>query len=254
VQNVEEAVERAQRLVHPQSLAYATFFHAWVRHDRGEEEPALELAESAMALSKEHGLPQIREWARVARAWALCAQGRAREGVDELRRSLYAQQQMQSLLERPYCLGLLARGLSQQGLHLDGLGYLDEALALIEQTEERFYEAELYRLRGDVLLGRALEDEATADRDGLVSARPRCDDPLILEAEAAYQKALQVARRSQVRTLELRAASSRFRLRQRLGDAGPARQALSEALAWFTEGTATPHVTDARRLVNEVDG
>jgi hypothetical protein len=104
-----------------------------------------------------------------------------------------------------------------------------------------------------VLLGRALEDEATAERDGVAAARPRRDDPLIMEVDAAYERAIAVARAAQTRTLELRAACSRFRLHQRLGDPGPARQAVSEALAWFSEGTATPYLVEARRLVDEVD-
>jgi tetratricopeptide (TPR) repeat protein len=253
VASVREAVARAQRLVHPQSVAYATFFSAWVHHDRGEEQAALELAEASMALAREHGLHQIREWARVARGSALCAQGRAREGVEELRRSLHAQQQMHALLERPYCLGLLARGLGLQGLHQEALGYVDEALALAAQTGERFYEAELHRLRGDLLLARALEDEATAERDGLVAGRPRADDPLIVEAEAAYETAVASARATGARTLGLRAACSRLRLRRRLGDAEAARQALVEELAGFTEGADAPHVAEARRLASGVE-
>ena len=84
-------------------------------------------------------------------------------------------------------------------------------------------------------------------------ARPRSDDPLIADAEAAYQKAIAVARASGARTLELRAAASRFRLRQRLGEADSARNDLAAVLEGFTEGRETPYVADARRLVAGVD-
>jgi len=249
VRCADVAVERARRIVHPQSLAYATFWQAWIRHDLGEVEPVLRLAESAIAQSEEHGLPQIREWARIARGWALCTMGRLREGVDEVRRSLSLQERMHSALERPYCLGLLARGLALQGQHDEALERLDEALALVEANGERLYEAEIHRLRGDVLLARVLEDEATAGPGDGGLARPRTEDPLLCRAQEEYEKAVEVARRSGARMHELRAAASLFRLRQRLGDPGAARALLEDAAAPFDGRTGVPYLAEAQRLL-----
>jgi adenylate cyclase len=249
VRHVSEAVEQARRLNHHQSLAYATFFEAWIRHERGEVGAAFERADAAMALSQEHGLQQIQEWARIARGSALCAQGKVKEGVAEIRRSLAAQEHMHSNLERPYSLGLLAWGLSRQGDHEEALRLLDTALALMDRNEERFCEAELHRLRGEVLLARALEDEVTADRDGAIPARPRRDDPTLLEAAAAFEKALELARAAAARTVELRAATGLLRLWQRVGEAGPSRARLVEVLERFTEGATTPRLVEARGLL-----
>jgi tetratricopeptide (TPR) repeat protein len=252
VRFADEAAQRATRLVHPQSLAYATFFQAWIRHDRGEVDSVLALSEAAMAQSKEQGLHQIREWARAARGWALCTQGRLRDGVEEIRRSLDLQEKMHSALERPYCLALLARGLAQQGQHAEAVKSMDEALALIEANEERIYEAEIHRLRGDVFLARALEDEVTVGREhsqGAPIARPRPDDPLIAQARASYERAIELARRSGAHMHELTAAVSLFRLWQRLGDSRGARDAVVDACARLGEANEAPYVAEARRLV-----
>jgi tetratricopeptide (TPR) repeat protein len=247
---VDGALERAQRLVHPQSLAYSTFWQAWIRHDRGEVDLALERADAALALCKEHGLYQIGAWARAVRGFALCAQGRLRDGVSEIRRSLEVQEPMHSALERPYCLAMLARGLALQGQHEQALKHLDEALALAAAHEDRGYKAEIHRLRGEVLLSRALENEATAEREGVEApSRPKREDPFQTAAAAAFERAIAVAQRAEARTLELKAALSLFRLRWSIADDTTARAALAKALASFTEGRDTPHLAEARRVL-----
>jgi adenylate cyclase len=238
---VLEASEKARRLNHHQSIAYTTFFESWIRHERGEVDLTRERAEAAMALSKEHGLHQILEWARIARGWALCAQGKVREGVADMRRSLETQRLMHSALEGPYTLGLLAWALSRQGEHEEALRQLDEARRLIEANDERYCEAELLRLRGEVLLSKALESEVTAAREG-EAPRPHQADPLLAEAAAAFGQALHLARERGTRTVELRAAVSLFRLEKD-------EDALKTALDRLTEGVESPLVTSARALL-----
>jgi tetratricopeptide (TPR) repeat protein/tRNA A-37 threonylcarbamoyl transferase component Bud32 len=251
---VQEAADRARALVHPQSVAYATFYVAWIRHDRGEVDEAAAEVERAMELCTEHGLSQIIEWARLVRGWALCARGRLREGTDEVRRSLAAQRAMHSELERPYCLAILARGLAGQGEFEEALECVAEALAIVQKSDERSYEAEIYRLGGEVLLARAVEraDTAVVERTGDAlggGESPSAADALLAEAEAAFEKAITLAREAGAKTLELRALSSLFHLRERTGDPAPVREDLASLLASFTEGLDTPPLVEARRLL-----
>jgi len=232
-----EAVERAQGLAHSHSLAYAMFFLSYVHQGRGEAAAARQQAEVAMALSRELGLLQILEWGHVVHGWALIAQGTVAEGVAELRKSLNAQQEFHSQIERPYWLTVLAQGLSRQGEHDEALAKTAEALAIVESSEERGYEPEIHRTRGEVLLARAGRADAERAAEGYAGAR------------ASFERALELARASGARSLELHAAKSLFRLGQALDDVGPARGVLAEVVAGFAEGAETPYLAQAREML-----
>ncbi len=226
------SVELANRLAHPHSLAYATFWVGWIHHTRGEYAEACRHLEPAMALGREHGFPQVLEWGRVLRGSALTRMGRATEGISEIRKSLDRQRVMRSLLERSYCLTLLAEALGGEGACEEALLLCDEALELARRTEGRSYEPETHRVRGEMLL-----------RLG--------DDARLPEAEAEFQCALDQAREAQCRLLELRAAVSYFRLRRRLGQTAVGRAVLAQVAGWFTEGADSPALSEARKLVDE---
>jgi hypothetical protein len=167
-----------------------------------------------------------------------------------MRRNLEAQEAMHSALERPYSLGLLSFGLSRQGDYAEAQKRVDEGLALVEKNEERICEADLHRVRGEVLLARALEDdEVTAERVGDMAAAPRAGDPRVAEAEAELERAQALAREMGAFTVELRAAATLFRLRQRSGDPGTSRAALESALGRIAEGEGSPRVVEARSLL-----
>ena len=108
---------------------------------------------------------------------------------------------------------------------------LAETLALVHKTGERFYEAELYRLQGELLLMQSIPDEQ--------------------QAETCFRHALDVARHQGARSLELRAAMSLGRLWQRQGKTAPARQVLAEVYAWFTEGFDTADPKEAQALLEQ---
>jgi predicted ATPase len=126
----------------------------------------------------------------------------------------------------PYYLALLAEAYGQAGQPEAGLTCLTEALTLAEATAERWWEAELYRLKGELLLRLSLPD--------------------ISQATACFHQALEVARRQQAKSLELRAALSLSRLWQQHGKQDQARQLLTEVYSWFTEGFETPDLQEAR--------
>ena len=114
----------------------------------------------------------------------------------------------------------------------EGLAVLAEAQALVEKTGERYYEAELQRLKGELLLAQSPDDPA--------------------EAEACFHNALEIARRQHAKSLELRTAMSLARLWQRQGKEGDARQLLNDVFVWFTEGFDTADLREARALLDEL--
>jgi predicted ATPase len=112
----------------------------------------------------------------------------------------------------------------------DALALLTDALAAVETSEERFYEAELYRLKGELLLMQGNE----------------------AEAEASFQKAIEVARMQEAKSWELRATVSLCRLRQQQGKREEAHPMLAEIYGWFTEGFGTPDLKEAQALLEEL--
>jgi ATP/maltotriose-dependent transcriptional regulator MalT len=149
-----------------------------------------------------------------------------------MRKSLEHQRSMRSLLERSYCLTLLAEALGGIGASEEGLAVCDEALEFARRTEGRCYEPETHHIRGEILLSLG-------------------DDKRLEEAEAEFKAAMQQAHEAQCHLLELRAAISYFRLRRRLGDSPGGRAMLAEVADRFTEGLNSPAVTEARILLDK---
>jgi predicted ATPase len=127
---------------------------------------------------------------------------------------------------------ILAEACGQADQQDDGLRLLAEALAVADNTAERWYEAELYRLKGELLL--------------------QCSVAQPAEAEACFQQALAVARRQQAKSLELRAAMSLARLWQQQGKDAEARELLGSIYGWFTEGFDTADLQEAKALLAEL--
>jgi predicted ATPase len=146
-----------------------------------------------------------------------------REGLAELRA-------MGVEVLRPYLLALLAEVYESSGQIEAGLGVLEEALVLAENHTERFNEADLHRLKGEFLLR-------------------QCGEAGV-EVEACFQRALDIARHQQAKSLELRAATSLARLWQQQGRRDDARQLLAEVYGWFTEGFDTTDLQDAKACLD----
>ena len=229
IEKAVTAIELANRLEHPPSLTYATFWVGWIRLLRGEDAEACHNLESAMEMCRTHGFPHILEWGRVFRGSALTHLGQVSEGIAEMRKSLDKQMAMRCLVDRPHCLTLLAESLLQVNRHEEALALCDEALRIACTTEGRFYDSETHRIRGKVLL--ALNP---ADSVG---------------AETEFQESLCIARASQCRALELRAAISLHRLRRKFGGASVEVPELAEAAAWFLHDADSPWVLEARTLL-----
>jgi predicted ATPase len=138
-------------------------------------------------------------------------------------------------------LALLAEAYGNVGQATDGLQLVIEALATEHKRGEQYYQAELYRLKGELLF---LQQNNGQQASGY--------GPAGAEAEAFFQQALAVARHQQAKSLELRTAMSLARLWQRQGKYAEARQVLAPLYSWFTEGLDTPDLQEARALLQEL--
>jgi predicted ATPase len=171
------------------------------------------------------------------RGWALAEQGQGEEGITQLRQGLATFRAIGSGLQQPHCLALLAEAYGKRGQSEEGLALLAEALAIVNNTEERNYEAELYRLKGTL----TLQSQVQGPKSQVEK-----------EAEECFWKASEIARKQQAKSLELRAVMSLSRLWQRQGKREEARQMLAEIYNWFTEGFETPDLQEATALLIEL--
>jgi class 3 adenylate cyclase/predicted ATPase len=243
-----EALTLAQELSHPFSLGLALYFAAKLHQYRREVQATQARAEAAITLSSERGFPSWLANGMVLRGWALAAQGQRAEGIAQLRQGLAARRATGEELAQPYFLALLAEACQHAGQTEEGLTVLAEALALVDRTAEHWWEAELYRLKGELLLqsgGQSRESGVLTLDTGLQT--------LDAEAEACFRQALDIARHQQARSLELRAAMSLSRLWQRQGKRAAARQLLAEVYGWFTEGFDTADLQEARALLDALE-
>jgi predicted ATPase len=182
-----------------------------------------------MARATAEGAELRVEQGRLLWGWALAMQGDVTAGVAYIRQGWTVHQGMGPQTLRPYYLSLLAEAYGQAGQPEAGLTVLAEALTLVAAIEERWWEAELYRLQGVLLL--------------------QLPSPDVCQAAGCFRQALDVARGQQAKALELRAALSLGRLWQGQGKHAAAQQLLVEIYGWFTEGLDTPDLQAARALL-----
>jgi TOMM system kinase/cyclase fusion protein len=238
LQRSHEALTLARELAHPFSLGFALAFAAWLHYFRREGQLTQERAEATMALGAEQGFGVYAAMGRIFRGWALAQQypesgarqGQVEEGMAQMQQGLAAWRATGAVVFQPYGLALLAEASAQAGQHEAGLTLLAEALALTNDKGERRWEAELYRLKGELLLARSPEHDA--------------------EAETCFRQALDIARRQQAKSWELRAAMSLARLWQRHGKRAAAYELLVPIYGWFTEGFDTPDLQEAKALLD----
>jgi predicted ATPase len=159
-------------------------------------------------------------------------QGQGEEGLTQGHQGTAATLASGTAILVPYFCTLLADVSAHLGHTEDGLQALAEAHTLVEQHDERWWEAEIYRLRGVLLLRQPGTSQA--------------------EAEAWLQRALDVARRQEAKSLELRAAMSLSRLWQQQGKPDEARALLAPIYGWFTEGFDTADLQEAKALLDEL--
>jgi tetratricopeptide (TPR) repeat protein len=249
----DEALQLAQELAHPFTVAVVFYWVVCVPLERGEGRVAQERADALVALASEHGFPEYAVWGTVLRGGALITQAQWAEGVAQVQQSLevYALE-----LWRTVYLAWLARGYGEIGQGEDGLAAVAEALRLVEKNDERMYEAEVYRLKGELTLAqsgvrRPVSDVKISSESQETDSRPVTADPQG-EAEACFLKAIDIARQQQAKSWELRATMSLARLWQSQGKGREAHQMISEIYNWFTEGFDTKDLQEAKALLEEL--
>jgi predicted ATPase len=223
------ALALASALAHPQSVDQALGAVAQIHQYRREADATREQTESAIAVASERGFHQRIARGTVLRGWALAMQGKRTEGMAQLCQGLAAYRATGAEAASTYYLALLAEVHAQRGQTAAGLSVVGEALALVNRNGERWWEAELLRLKGALLLQQTTPDTR--------------------QAEACFQQALDIARRQQAKSWELRAATSLGRLWQQQGKHAEAYELLAPIYGWFTEGFDTADLQEAKTLL-----
>jgi len=193
--------------------------------------------------------------------WVLAEQGQGTAGIAQICQGVTALQATRQENEWPYYLALLAEAYGNVGRAEEGLSIVAEALAVADETGARFYEAELYRLKGQLTLqqlsvaseqwsehsrvGMAHPAGTVAEAKTVGGAHPTGEQ----EAEICFLRAIDIAHTQQAKSLELRAATSLARLWQRQGKTEEAHRMLGEIYSWFTEGFDTKDVQEAQALL-----
>ena len=225
-----ETLQLARSQRQPMTLVFALLVTQGIHLVRGEAAEALAIGEEVVALCRDYGLPQEREWSRAFQAAALAALGRLDEGIEQLTDSLAVQQSIGAGLVRSAFLAVLADLSRAAGMVDAGLRAVEEGFAYAARSGEGGYVAELHRAKAELL--RLTNDEAGA--------------------EASFKDALNYARAQQAKSFELRAATGWARLLVQSGRREEARAALAPVYGWFTEGLETADLIAARTLLDRV--
>lgn len=243
---IEEALTLARELSEPHALAPAMFFAAILHQLRREEKMAHERAEAAIAVSSEHDLVLYQAMAMIIRGWAMNEQGWHEDAIEQMLQGLADHEATGAEVLRPHFLGLLAETLGNAGKPDDGLRLLDEALEVSHSYGEAYYQAELYRIKGDVLLMQAAGPGLSLGSSGRKPAVQHA------QAQACFHQAIEIARRQKAKSWELRAAMRLARLCQNQGEKQEALDLLSNIYGSFTEGFDTLDLREAKALLNEL--
>jgi predicted ATPase len=250
----QEALALAQEVNHPPTLAFALLVLSVVHLFRGEWELAREPTEALLVLATEQGFPYWLAEGTGLQGSMSVAQGRVWEGIEQQRQSMATLQAIGTELNRPGRLYDLAAAYGKVGQEEEGLQLLAEALALVNKTGGRSPEAELYRIKGElliqqhILVGIAHQNVNLIEAGTVGGAHPTEKE----EAEACFLKAIDVARKQQAKSLELRASTSLARLWQQQGKTKEAHRMLSEVYNWFTEGFDTKDLQEAKALLDSL--
>ena len=227
--HVREAERQARELAHPQTLAFTLLFRALIHRFRREPRDILALQPELVTLCERKGIGQELLWIAPVHAWACFELGDHENGLMAIRRGNDALRDHHSMLLRPFYLMLYGEALWRMRRHDDALAVLDDAEAEATRTSQHMLDAEIHRLRGEVLVAR---DPAAADA-----------------AHDALERALRTARDAGARSLELRAARSMAALLASRGQVDRATAVLDSILSSFTEGLETLDLVEARGLL-----
>ncbi len=230
------ALSLARQQSDPFCVCLALAGSSHVDHLRGETIAASKFADAMFHLAHEQGFRGFLAMAIAQRGVVLIAGAHAEEGITQLREGLDRSAGAFEVMRTQY-LAALAEGYGLAGRVDEGLAVLAEAMALVESTGVCIYEAELYRIKGELTLKRSETNSNSEIKE---------------EAESFFRQAIEVARRQSAKSWELRATMSLARLRDKQGRREDARAMLAGIYGWFTEGFDTADLKDAKALLDEL--
>jgi transcriptional regulator with XRE-family HTH domain len=223
-----KAWKRAEKVADIRSMSMAHFFTVGWYQMNGDPQGAVQEAQKAVELAQWPGMEMWEAGGKIQQGWALAMLGEVERGLTSLHEGLEMWRQAVRWLALPRWLTLLAEAYAKAGHPARGQEALREAYTIVQRFEDRHYEAEIHRVRGELLIQTSPRDTAPA--------------------ETCFHTALEIARRQQAKFFELRAAISLSRLWQGQGKRLEAQQLLGSIYTWFTEGLETPVLQEAERL------
>ncbi len=239
LRSAHDGLRLAQALAHPFSQALALSWITIAHTLRREWQAVQEHADMAISLCTARDFQFWGSWATFLKGGALAQQGQAQEGIRLIRHGRSIRQTIGDQHDLPLLLSILAQAYTQQGQAEEGLTEVSAALERVDTTGERIWAAELYRLKGELVL----IQEDTEQKSHVKGEK---------EAQEYFHTALELARQQQAKSLELRAATSLARLWQSQGKSQEARDLLAPVYHWFTEGFDTADLKDAKTLLDEL--
>jgi predicted ATPase len=228
----QEVIALAQELNHPYTLALALLIAGAGHHlfGRREFQAVRAYAEPLVELSQKEGLTQYETTVLILKGRVRTESGQVEEGIEQMVRGLDEYEATSGKTYRPQLLLELGKAYGKAGQVEQGLSVIADAQADIQETSERYYEAESHRVKGELLL---MQEDDT-------------------EAEACFYKAIEVAQKQEAKSWELRAAMSMARLWEKQGKKEEGHKLLADVYNWFTEGFDTADMKDAKALLEEL--
>ncbi len=231
LRSAQAAVEFAQEFAQPFNQAMAITYLAMLQTWQADTDTLLAQAEEACTLTTEYKAPYYHAWANILMRFARAEQQPDAANLAPLRNTIQAFIETGARIRLPVYFSLLAQACLAAGRWEEGLAALELALAESLQNNEHWWDAEIHRLRGELMWAQGAEPG---------------------DIEAAFQRALDIARTQQARSLELRAAGSLARLWQAHSRPAEAKQCLTQVFDWFTEGFDTPDLQAAQALIAQL--
>lgn len=233
LRRARQVVTLAEKIDHRFSMGEAWGFRTTVHYFRGEYEEALRCAERAIEICEDSGFMVWLAHAKVMHGRLVAELAGADAGVAEMQQAYQMWSSTGAVVTQAFYLAMQAEGLSLAGKPDEGIAVLDIAFDIVQKVKERYYEAEIRRLRGELML-----QSAAAHRRDAAG-----------EAEQWFSGALELAREKELHSLALRSAMSLAQLWQARGRAGDAQALLKKEIAWFNEGLDTSDLRRAHRLI-----
>ena len=234
---IEQATFLMPQLSHPLSLVMNQVMLASYYQCRSDARQTLKLSDEAIKSAREYGIHHWLTGATMCKGWALANLGNLEDGIALLREGLKNWRLIGTKTEATRFITLLAEGCLMSNRTKEGLSLIAEALQLIEETEDRLFQSEVFRIRGELL-----KTQKTRCGNGAACA----------ESQANFLRAIEIARRQKAKSFELRASISLARLWIKTGKEKQAKRMLTRIYGWFTEGFDTPDLQQAKALLVEL--